>query len=115
MITSLHINNVATYYSPSHLDNLKVVNYIFGANGTGKTTISRALSQASGHEQCRLTWKGDVSSQVMVYNQDFVDKNFSQNSRLQGVFTLGENQVEAERELLQLRLQIEKIDTQIKI
>lgn len=50
----------------------------------------------------------------MVYNQDFVDKNFSQNSRLQGVFTLGENRVEAERELLQLRLQIEKIDTQIK-
>ncbi|MEJ2754480.1 MAG: AAA family ATPase, partial [Gammaproteobacteria bacterium] len=43
----------------------------------------------------------------MVYNRDFVDRNFNQDGPLQGVFTLGENQVEAEQKIDELRPQID--------
>lgn len=48
----------------------------------------------------------------MVYNRDFVDRNFNQDSPLQGVFTLGENQVEAEREITRLGSEIDNVSGQ---
>lgn len=39
MLTGVYINNVATYSVPTQLDGLKQINFIFGANGYGKTTI----------------------------------------------------------------------------
>src|SRR5690606_18755218 len=50
---------------------------------------------------------------VMVYNRDFVERNFNQNNPLQGVFTLGENQVEAEREIADIQPQIDRVRDQI--
>lgn len=108
MIGEIIINNVATYHSPASLSGLRRINYIFGANGTGKTTIGRAIARAEGHTHCQLVWQGGLPLEVMVYNKDFVEKNFSQNSPLQGVFTLGENQVEAEREIASLQTEIER-------
>ena len=49
----------------------------------------------------------------MVYNRDFVDRNFNQDGPLQGVFTLGENQVEAEREIARLRPEMDRINDQV--
>ncbi len=46
MINQISINNVATYNTPATLADLKPINYIFGANGTGKTTISRVIEKA---------------------------------------------------------------------
>ncbi|AMO42441.1 MULTISPECIES: AAA family ATPase [Acinetobacter] len=39
MLTGVYINNVVTYSVPTQLDGLKQINFIFGANGSGKTTI----------------------------------------------------------------------------
>jgi wobble nucleotide-excising tRNase len=114
MIGEIQINTpVATYLNPTRLSDLRRINYIFGANGTGKTTISRIIARAVGHEHCPLTWQGGVELQCMVYNQDFVEQNFNQDGPLQGVFTLGVDQVEAKREIKRLLPAIEKIDDQI--
>lgn len=104
---------VATYHDPAVLNDLRRINYIFGANGTGKTTISRVIAQAAGHEHCQLLWQGGTELEKMVYNRDFVDRNFNQDGPLQGVFTLGENQVEAEREIARLKPEVEKTLGQI--
>lgn len=110
MIDEIQINPpVATYEDATRLSNLRRINYIFGFNGTGKTTISRVIAQAHGHEHCRLVWKGGVELERMVYNRDFIDSNFNQDGPLQGVFTLGENQVEADREIACLQLEIGKV------
>jgi DNA repair exonuclease SbcCD ATPase subunit len=45
MIESISISNVATYAStPEQLDGLSQFNFLFGSNGTGKTTISRLIA-----------------------------------------------------------------------
>lgn len=114
MISQIQINPpVATYLNPAKLNDLRLINYIFGANGTGKTTISRVIANKEGHDHCQLEWQGGTSLERMVYNQDFVDRNFNQDGPLQGVFTLGEDQVEAEREIALLRPELDKLNEQI--
>jgi len=114
MISEIQINPpIATYFNQAKLNDLRPINYIFGANGTGKTTISRVIADEQGHDHCQLVWQGGTSLERMVYNQDFVDRNFNQNGPLQGVFTLGEDQVGAEREIALLRPEVEKLNDQI--
>ncbi|PHM44956.1 Chromosome partition protein Smc [Xenorhabdus miraniensis] len=114
MIGEIQINlPLATYQNPAKLSDLRRINYIFGANGTGKTTISRVIAQAHGHEHCQLQWQSGIELERMVYNRDFVDRNFNQDGPLQGVFTLGENQIEAEREIARLQPEIAKVNDRI--
>jgi wobble nucleotide-excising tRNase len=114
MIGEIVINPpVATYQSQARLNDLRRINFIFGANGTGKTTISRVIDQVEGHNHCFLNWQNAAPLQPMVYNRDFVDNNFNQQNPVQGVFTLGDNQVEAEREIARLQPELEKLTGQI--
>ncbi len=114
MINEIQINPpIATYQTPTTLKDLRCINYIFGANGTGKTTISRIIAGEQGHDQCQLVWQGGSPLERMVYNRDFVDRNFNQDGPLQGIFTLGENQVEAEQEIARLQLEIDRVIDQI--
>ena len=44
MIDSIHIKSVASYDDNGvEIQNLKKMNFFFGANGTGKSTIARHL------------------------------------------------------------------------
>ena len=48
MIESIHVCKTATYgETQQSLSGLKTFNYIYGSNGSGKTTISRVLSEPS--------------------------------------------------------------------
>ena len=63
MLTGVYINNVATYSVPTQLDGLKQINFIFGANGSGKTTIGRIIDQPLGYTHCgKLIFKHNENS-----------------------------------------------------
>ena len=95
MIKSITIANIATYgANPEKLEDLSKFNYIFGSNGTGKTTISRIIADEGNFSTCNVIWKGGTKLQPMVYNHDFIERNFNQLSELKGVFTLGEQNVD---------------------
>ncbi len=95
MIESITIESIATYAStPVRLSGLSQFNYLFGSNATGKTTVSRIIADEASFPTCSVTWKGGTKLQPMVYNQDFVERNFTQSAELRGVFTLGEKQVD---------------------
>jgi len=95
MIESITIASVATYAStPVTLSGLSQFNYLFGSNATGKTTVSRIIADETSFPTCSVTWNGGTKLQPMVYNQDFVERNFTQSTELKGVFTLGEKQVD---------------------
>lgn len=109
MIHEIRINPpVATYREAAVLDDLRRINFFFGSNGVGKTTISRIIEQTVGHQHCQLVWQHQNPLQVMVYNRDFVQRNFEQSPNLAGVFTLGENQVQAEQEIARLQKELVK-------
>ncbi|MCK4794187.1 MAG: AAA family ATPase [Desulfobacteraceae bacterium] len=91
MIESIRIQDEASYVGiPQDLKNLSLHNYIFGSNGTGKTTISRIIANESDFPHCAVSWRGGSKLATVVYNRDFVAKNFDQPSELKGIFTLGE-------------------------
>lgn len=98
MIQSISILNVATFHptTVTTLDDLKQFNYIFGSNGTGKTTISRVIADAAFSTTCVCTWQNGQPLESVVLNSDFIEKNFEQ---IRGVFTLGEKEKDTENKI----------------
>lgn len=91
MIERIEISNVATYACTAEsLYDLKKINFIYGSNATGKTTISRVIEDCAAHPTCSLLWRGGAPMDLLVYNRHFVDRNFNQPNELKGIFTLGE-------------------------
>jgi wobble nucleotide-excising tRNase len=91
MIESIIIADVASYCNtPQALDGLSKYTFIFGSNAAGKTTISRVIADEDNFPTCKVTWQRGTRLQTLVYNLDFIDKNFHQSAQLKGVFTLGE-------------------------
>jgi wobble nucleotide-excising tRNase len=92
MITSLTLKNVATFDGKwVFIDDLKQINFIYGANGSGKTTISNFLFDRSRADfsQCSLNWKPGHAMSVLAFNKEFKERNFG-NGKIEGIFTLGE-------------------------
>ncbi|OIQ72155.1 hypothetical protein GALL_462220 [mine drainage metagenome] len=44
------------------------INFIFGSNGTGKTTISRVIADDDGFPTCKVTWKDGTKLQKELLN-----------------------------------------------
>ena len=87
--------NAATYHNISITPTL--INFIYGNNGTGKSTIAREIGADRG-----LTWQNGKSAadySVLIYNQEFVDANFRNYSNLKGVFTIGELSIQIQNSI----------------
>lgn len=110
MIEKIIISPVASYKTRVEINDLKKVNYFYGENGAGKTTISRIIANPDSYSACSIQWLNDIPLDTLVYNQDFVENNFNQNTSVKGVFTLGDQQVKAEQEIAELNSEIEKYD-----
>src|SRR5471030_404038 len=93
MIDSLRLANIATYgKAPVDVDDLKEINFFYGANGAGKTSISRLIDSPSSWSDCEVRWRKSAPLEAMVYNNEFIEKNFTKATDLKGVFTLGDAQ-----------------------
>src|SRR6185369_3386027 len=93
MIESISIAGTATFGpEPEVLTGLSQFNFLFGSNGTGKTTVSRVIADVNSFPTCNVTWKAGTKLLPLVYNRDFVERNFNQTPELKGVFTLGDKQ-----------------------
>ncbi len=92
MIKNISITNVATYDDNGvEINDLKKVNFIYVANGCGKTTISNFLYNPndSKFSKSSLTWQNGIPISTLVYNKEFRERNFGKG-KLDGVFTLGQ-------------------------
>lgn len=101
MIKSITIRNVASYdHKGVTFEHLQRVNFIYGSNGCGKTTLGRVLAKEEAYPRCRVEWdEADNPSEMLtlVYNKDFRERNLAES--IPGIFTLGEMSVELEKEL----------------
>lgn len=88
MITKIKLQGIATYTEPVEID-FKDINFIYGGNGTGKTTLSKVISGELQSESCTIE-KDEMSNEaILVYNRSFVEKNFREVGDIAGIFTLG--------------------------
>lgn len=86
-ITQLLLNDASYKGSGASLEPT-LINFFFGNNGTGKSTIGRAIKIDNG-----VSWRigRSVSDYaVHVYNQEFISANLQSYHNLPGVFTVNE-------------------------
>ncbi len=101
MIEKIEISACASYGTAAEvMDGLSQFNYIYGPNGAGKTTVSRVIADASIFPSCAVRWRAGTKLETLVYNRDFVDRNFNPSGELKGIFTLGEKDVETQNKLV---------------
>src|ERR1700712_3163232 len=92
MIESIRLANIASYSSPVTVDRLKEINFFYGANGAGKTSIGKLIGDPSVSTASQVNWFKGLPLETLVYNNDFIEKNYTSVPNLKGVFTLGETQ-----------------------
>jgi len=79
------------------------LNFIYGSNGSGKTTISNLLSNHLISNECSITSSYSNDTKVLVYNNHFIEDNFQQSDSLKGIFTLGKDSIESQEKLKSLQ------------
>ncbi len=114
MIESIFLANEGAYDATgTKLEELKKLNYIFGSNGSGKTTISRVVEGTGSFPDCKISWTGGAALETRVYNKDFVEKHFDAESSIKGIYTFGEN-IEVATRIKTLKGEADKIDAKLK-
>ena len=114
MITELSIKNVASFgESGGDLTGLKKINFIYGSNATGKTTISRIIDDSDSYNDCSISWANDRAMETRVYNRDFVEKNINKPNELEGIFTLGEEGKEIQQKIAAARQRRDQIQSRL--
>ncbi len=111
------LKGVASYKNPVVIESDKEVNLIYGLNGTGKTIISNYLyknnNSNSDFSECEL--EGVNNEKLLVYNQDFIHDEFYDDDKVKGVFTLSEENKQANQAIDEAHKKIEQFTKQKEI
>jgi wobble nucleotide-excising tRNase len=124
MITSINIKNIATYDPATgvEIDGLKKVNFFFGFNGSGKSTIGKYLNNltveqsksSKDFELCSNVGYDDTLHQILTFNEDFVEENFISASELKGIFSLNESNDIIDQQILVEEERIKNFQSEIE-
>ena len=115
MIKAIHIANIASYSTtPQLFGDLKEVNFVYGTNGCGKTTISRIVANPEKYANSQVQWENGQTQMTMVYNRDFVEQNFKPSEEIKGVFTLGTGDDDIIGQIQAKKAEIEAVDCKIR-
>ena len=107
MITKIKMGGMPSYPVETLPIEPKKINFIFGANGSGKTTISRTIKT---HKD-RIEWANGSQLETFVYNKDFIEDNFGE--QMNGIFTLGKAEKQTMDDLSEKNKQKEKLEQDI--
>ena len=74
-------------YKNEEIKDLSFVNFFYGNNGTGKTTIATKISNKDG---LTIDPSEDLENyNLYSYNSDFIKNNFSLKDKVKAIYTLG--------------------------
>lgn len=110
MITKIELKNIAPYKTGVVIDGLHKINYIYGANASGKTTMSHFLEQndEDKYPDSSIEWENGIKVETVVYNKYFRENNFGKSS-IPGVFTLGQATKEEKETIAKKIIELEDI------
>lgn len=115
MLESISIKKVATYDEAGiQITDLKKINFIYGANGSGKTTVTKLIAKPAevAFLNCSLNWKSGLPIKALVYNKDFKEANFGKGN-FDGVFTLGQATKEEVEAIRKMQIDLAEIKEKI--
>lgn len=97
MFSSITIKDVATYsHTGVKISDLAKLNYFFGNNGCGKSTLARYLQSLAEkkndiqYPSCSFQGYDSNQEEIIIFNQDFIENNFKNSDTLKGVFSLNQ-------------------------
>jgi len=108
MISRIIIKDIATFKEKVEFTP-KLINYIYGSNGCGKTTLSKIIANPIKYNGSIIEKDGNDNLEIVVYNKDFVDDLFYDASKLKGIFTLGKDSKEIQESINKSKEVIEKL------
>lgn len=95
-IRSIRVSN-ATYHKNPAVIEPTLVNFFFGNNGTGKSTVARAVQ--NGESSTFAFGKSAADYHILVYDQGFIDRQIQKYHNLPGVFTINEINAEIQSQI----------------
>ncbi|KMJ45968.1 hypothetical protein AB204_06045 [Xenorhabdus khoisanae] len=119
MINTITLKGVASYSPTSPVviqtDNKKI-NLFYGLNGSGKSTIGKFLHspELPEYRNCSIQ-PHELGEEILVYNQEFIRRNFYEIPDFQGVFTLSEENKEAEQAIEEATEKIAHLSQNIEV
>ena len=118
MITQLVIKNVASYDATGVvIDTNKKINFFFGYNGSGKSTIAKYLhditlpdtEKSSEYSDCNQNGYDPAAQTILVYNEDFRNENFISKDEQRGIFSLNKTNEVVDKQIEHINEEIKKI------
>ena len=85
-----------------------LINFFFGKNGVGKSTIAQQISDGSGINPALSNYD------VLVYDREFIRRNIREDDCMPGVFSVCEGNIEKQKEIDAKESQLRDLETQYK-
>ena len=107
MIKTIKLNYCIPYQK-AEISECKKINFIFGANGSGKSTISSFLAGVpdSRFDYSTVEWTSAEHERVEVYNKSFRIANLKES--IPGIFTLGSATIDDINSIEQLKTDLKQ-------
>lgn len=87
-IRKIELDNASFKDTKTVVEHLTYVNFFFGNNGSGKSTIAQAIQTGVGISYAPGKTAADYIP--LVYDERFIDRNFHSYRNMPGVFTMNE-------------------------
>ena len=115
MIELIEVGNESCFKENMQLSGLSEINYIFGPNGSGKTTISELLATNDTENRSSIHWLHNETKTIKVYNCHSARTTFTEtNGEEPGVFLLGDDSKEKRDKIEKLEKEQKKITKRIQ-
>ncbi|WP_211439305.1 AAA family ATPase [Corynebacterium glutamicum] len=114
MISEISLAGLPCFGVDTVLSDLTTINYIFGPNGSGKTTISQSLAVYDPASSSSVRWEQQPNT-IKVYNRTYIRDSFtSADGEEPGVFLLGDSSREIFQRIGALENEQKKISGKIE-
>jgi wobble nucleotide-excising tRNase len=120
MINSISITGYKSFHPTTaldiRLDTAKQATFLYGVNGAGKTAIGEVIhgryTQDPAFAQCVVGTTGTGPFRFLVYNHNFVQRVIGEAPGMPGIFTIGEQGTEKQREIEQREAEARAIEVE---